>query len=98
MLVPIRHIRPHIADGAILFTQLLFTGDLGEALQRLMSCVESCTPFATVTLGRVWSVDRHSYVCVPEDVFTNPPAVFVAGLALSKLLSMGRFDGLQYGA
>ena len=99
MLVPLRHVRPHI--GFVWWTSGAgppgLTTEGPTAVQQLMKSVEASTPFQIITLGLVWSAALSQYVFVPEDLATNPPKTYTFARAVASHIGLEELDGIQFG-
>ena len=98
MLVPLRHVRPHVGFVWIAQPDVAASQpDAVRSLQDLMTAVESGIAFQTFVFGLVWSGQLRSYVQVPEDIMASPPRIFVCALQVSEWLGMSTLNGIQVG-
>lgn len=102
MMIPLRHMRPHIgfvwwlrSTQVTLATQN--SEDASTAFQLLQAI--DMTPFGQIiTYGRVYSDEASSFVLVPPDLTSFPPVIWKLALAVANdVLSLDHFDGIQFG-
>ena len=100
MLVPIRHVRPHV--GFVWWTSpteraTTESADDAAAVQELMSAIEQGVPFQVLVFGLMWSAAAREYANVPEDLESRPPRIFVLARRVSTIIGQVEFAGIQFG-
>eukprot|EP00973_Karenia_brevis_P051296 7125953-Karenia_brevis.AAC.1 len=95
LLVPCRHVRPHIG-----FTWLFFKDFVGAVAEDAivvvfdrMNLVEDHVNGQIFTYGKLWNVQENQFYWAPADLQSRPPEVYVkAKHAAEKVLDMPSFD------
>ncbi len=79
MLVPIRHIRPHIGFTWLLvdLTRVFTPVRDSELVHTIMELVEESIVGQIFTYGKLWdTVHMRYYLVVPPDLLIRPPVVY----------------------
>ena len=101
MLVPIRHLRPHVGFATMTFFLSLLgfaeEDGLTEAVSTLLDLIESMVPYKHFQLGLVYDSEAHSFIQNPTDLDSNPPPVWTQLKMVAKILKISRYDGVQFG-
>jgi len=112
MLVPLRHIRPHI--GFVWMLSVIdqncdescvlprrpdqFEIENQKLVNGIMELVENFIPGQVFTYGLVWNRTTERFILVPADLDTNPPEMYVLSQRLARdVLDFSLFAGVQFG-
>ena len=102
MLVPIRHLRPHIGFVWLLQRDARHTyavqNEYNDVVKQMMEMVESGAAFSSYTYGLVYSSSERNYIIIPPDLEQNPPPLWTAAQKVfTGVLNGMKFDGIQFG-
>ena len=102
MLLPLRHVRPHVGFVWLLSSVFNFSSETDNnvmtVLKTLMDLVENFILGQLYTYGRVWNDSSMEFNMIPPDLETNPPEIYVKSSEIaSKVLGLPKIDGVQFG-
>ena len=94
MLLPIRHIRPHIG-----FTWLLDDPQVGDSklVHLIMEPVEESVVGQIFTYGKLCDTVHMRYYLFPPDLLSRPPVLYHESKQLATILGVQSFEGVQFG-
>ena len=101
MLVPLRHLRPHIGFATMFVFRAVYQVDemakLTDMVSELLSAVEDAIAHRHFQIGLIYDSETHAFVQQPRDLDSNPPRLWHLLRDVSSVLKISRFDGAQYG-
>jgi hypothetical protein len=98
MLVPTRHIRPHIGFTWLLDdpTRDLFQVGDSKLVHSIMELVEESVVGQILIYGKLWDTVHVRYYLVPPDLLTRSPVVYHESVQLAAILDFQSFEGVQF--
>ena len=99
IMIPIRHMRPHIGFTWFLSTSasLVFSAgsDVALTVAKLMDMINMTSLGLVVAYGLIWQEHLSQFSLVPSDLRENAPNVWTAATVVAQqVLLLTKFDGI----